>query len=157
MKKINYKKALLWGSIVLIIHMLIGNLFYMNPVVMDIFQKYEGHPTMKTMEAFGGMSNWIFMNAGFSVLYIVLLIILYVRLYECIPGKDWVKGISYGIIIGLVKALPEAFNQFMVFNYPTELIVVQLAIALLGLIIFGILLSVTFYKFSVIRYSNAKP
>jgi hypothetical protein len=37
MKKINYKKTLLWGAVVLIIHMLIGNLLYMNPFVMDIF------------------------------------------------------------------------------------------------------------------------
>lgn len=149
-KKINYQKALLWGAIVLIIHMLIGNLFYMNPFVMDIFQRYEGHPTMKSMEVFGGMSNWIILNAGFSVLYIVFLIILYCTIYESIPGKSWVKGISYGVLIGLIKAVPEAFNQFMVLNYPAELILVQLVIAILGLIIFGILLYVFFNKFKVI-------
>lgn len=149
-KKINYRKALLWGAVVLMLHMLIGNLFYMNPVVMDIFQRYEGHPTMKPVQVFGGMSNWIMLNAGFSVLYIIFLIILYSSLYESIPGKSWIKGLSFGLIIGLVKAIPEAFNQFMVFNYPTELILVQLVIAILGLIIFGILLWMFFNKFKVI-------
>lgn len=153
MKEINYKKAVLWGAIVLIIYMLIGNLFYLNPVVMDIFQQYEGHPSMKPMDAFGGMSNWIILNACFSILYIVFLIILYVKLFESIPGKGWIKGISYGIILGLVKAIPEAFNQLMVFNYPTELILVQLVIAILSLIIFGILISVAFNKFRVITYT----
>ena len=151
MKEINYKKAILWGAVVLIVYMLIGNLFYLNPVVMDIFQQYEGHSSIKPMDAFGGMSNWITLNACFSILYIVFLIILYVKLYESIPGRGWIKGISYGIIIGLVKAIPEAFNQFMVFNYPTELILVQLIIAILSILIFGILLSVIFNRFKVIR------
>lgn len=152
MKKINYKKALLWGAIVLIIHMAIGNLFYMNPYVMGIFQEFEGHPTMKPMEAFGGMSNWILLNAVFSIIYIVILIILFILFYESIPGKGWIKGLSFGLILAVVKAIPEAFNQFMVFNYPGILILVQLVIAILSLVIFGVLLSVIFNKFKVITH-----
>jgi len=152
MKIINYKKAFLWGTVVLIIHMAIGNLFYMNPLVMGIFQKFEGHPTMKSMEAFGGMTNWIMLTAIFSIVFIMILIALYLKLHESLPGKGWQKGLSFGLIIGLVKAIPEAFNQFMLFNYPTILILVQLINSVLSLIILGVLLSIFFNKFKVINY-----
>jgi len=152
MKTINHKKAFLWGAIVLIIHMAISNLFYMNPLVMNIFKEYEGHPTMKPMEVFGGLTNWIMLNAIFSIIFVAILILLYLKLYESIPGKGWKKGLSFGLIIAFVKAIPEAFNQFMVFNYPTVLILVQLVNAILSLIIFGILLSLFFNKFKVITY-----
>jgi len=96
--------------------MAIGNLFYMNPLVIDIFKKYEGHPAMKPMEVFGGITNWIMLNTIFSIIFIAILILLYLKLYEGIPGKSWKKGLSYGLIIGFVKVVPEAFNQFMLFN-----------------------------------------
>jgi hypothetical protein len=102
------------------------------------------------MYTVGGRSNWIIYNANFSVLYFVLLIVSYMKLYQGIPGKGWIKGLTFGISIGLIKAIPEAFNQFKIFNYPTELIIVQLVIALLGLLIFGVLLWVFFNKFKVI-------
>ena len=152
MKIINYKKAFLWGVIVLIVHMTIGNLFHMNPLVMDIFKKYEGHPTIKPMGIFGGMANWIMLNVIFSIIFTAILILLYLKLYESIPGKYWKKGLSFGLIIGLIKDVPEAFNQFMMFNYPSVLILVQLVNAILSLIILGIILSLFFNKFKVVAY-----
>lgn len=149
--KINYKKAIIWGIVVLIIDMIVGNLFYMNPIVMGIFEQYEGHPTMKPMEAFGGMGNWILLNALFSVFLIAIFIALYLLLYESIPGTGWKKGLSFGLMIGFIKAVPEAFNQWMLFVYPTILIQVQLINTLIGLVIFGILLAVIFEKFKVIE------
>ncbi|MGD2033600.1 MAG: hypothetical protein PVF73_00985 [Bacteroidales bacterium] len=149
--RVNTKKACLWGAIVLIIDMITGNLLYMNPAVMKIFQEFEGHPTIKPMEAFGGMSNWILLNASFSIIFIIILISLFVKLYESLPGNGWIKGLSFGLIVGIIKAVPEAFNQFMLFNYPTPLIIVQLVNTLLGLIIFGTLLGFFFTRFKVIE------
>ena len=150
MKTINYKKAFLWGIVVLIIDMLVGNLLYMNPLVMNLFEKFAGHPTMRSMEYFGGISNWIMINTIFSILFIIFLIVIFLKLYASIPGTGWKKGLVFGIIVGSIKAIPEAFNQYMLFNYPTSLILVQLINTLISLNIFGIVLASIFSKFKVI-------
>ena len=149
---INYKKVALWGTVVLIIDMIIGNLLYMNPIVSGIYSQYEGHSTMKSMDAFGGLSNWIMINVGFSIVFIAILISLYLLLFKSIPGTGWKKGLSFGLIIGIVKAVPEAFNQWMLFNYPTILTITQLINTIISLVIFGIILAAIFNKFNVITH-----
>jgi hypothetical protein len=148
---VNYKKAVIWGFVVIIIQMVVGNLLYQNPVVSGLFKQYEGHPSTKPMEHFGGLGNWLLLTFLFGIFFTVLIIGLYLLLYERIPGTGWQKGLSFGLMVGFIKAVPEAFNQWMIFDYPTILIVVQLINTLLGLIIFGILLAVIFEKLKVIE------
>lgn len=149
--EINYKKAITWGMVVLFVQMVAGNLLYMNPFVMNLFKQYENHPSIKPMDAFGGMSNWILLNSLFSIALIILFIAFYLLVYKSIPGYGWKKGLSFGLILGIVKAAPEAFNQWMLFTYPTTLIVIQLINTLISLIIFGIALGFVFDKFQVIK------
>lgn len=148
---INYKNAIVWGVVVLVVQMVIGNLLYMNPLVSGIFERYKGHPSIKPMDAFGGMGNWILLNLLFSVVLVVLFIALYLLIYRSLPGSGWQKGLSFGLILGVIKAAPEAFNQWMLFTYPTSLIIVQLANSIIGLMIFGIVLSLVYKKFRVVR------
>ena len=148
---INYKKAVIWGVVVLVIHMVVGNLLYMNPIVSGIYKQYEGHPSTKSFDYFGGIANYLLLTAVFSIFLIVIFIILYLLLYKSIPGKNWKKGLSFGLIISLIKAVPEGFNQWMLFNYPTILIITQLINTVIGLLIFGIILAAIFEKFDVIK------
>ena len=123
---INYKKAIIWGAIVWIIQMIISNLLYMNPIVMGINKQYEGHPTIKSFDFIGGLSNWILLTLLFGTFLTIVWIVLYLLFYRSIPGVRWRKGLFYGLIIGFIKAVPEAFNQWMLFVYPVPLILMQL-------------------------------
>jgi len=149
--KINIKKAILWGFVVIIIQMLISNLFYMNPIVAKINERFVGHPSLKTFDFIGGLVNWIMLTMVFGIILMIIWIILYRYTYIIIPGKGWIKGLIFGFILGLIKSVPEAFNQFMVINYPIPLIMVQLINTLLGLTIFGFLLGFFYSKFKVIE------
>ena len=148
--KINYKKAILWGIVVYIIDAILGNLLYMNPFVSGIFEQYSGHPSMKPMEAFGGLGNWLALTMLFGTFLIIIFIVLYLILYKGLPGKGWKKGLFFGAMIAFIKAVPEAFNQWMIFDYPNILIIIQMINTLVGLIIFGIALGFFFDKFKVI-------
>ncbi|MCK5137646.1 MAG: hypothetical protein KAR19_17810 [Bacteroidales bacterium] len=147
---IDYKKALLWGAIVWVIQMLVGNLLWMNPIVANINQQYAGHPTIKSFDFIGGMSNWILVTLLFGTVFIIVCIILYLILYRSLPGQGWKKGLFFGLMVGFIKAVPEAFNQWMLFVYPESLILVQLANTLIGFLIFGTLLGFFYKKFNVI-------
>lgn len=149
--KVNYKKAVLCGLLAIIINMVVGNLLYMNPIVAGIFKAYEGHPTMKPIEEFGGQGNWVLLNLLFGLALMIFFIILYFLLYKGLPGNDWKKGVFYGIMIAAIKAVPEAFNQWMLFVYPNKLILIQLANTLVSLILFGTYMGIIFEKFHVIE------
>ncbi len=47
--------------------------------------------------------------------------------------------------------MPEAFNQWMLFDYPTILILTQLLNTMLGLTIFGLILAAVVDKLQVIK------
>ncbi len=144
--QLNTKKAILWGSVVILIQMIVSNLFYMNPIVSKINQQFEGHCTIKNFDFLGGLGNWIVLTMVFGIILMIFWIFLFKYCYSCLPGKGWIKGLIFGITIGIIKSVPEAFNQWMTINYPTPLIVMQLINTFLGLLIFGSLLRFFYTK-----------
>lgn len=149
--KISYKRAVTAGLVVIALDMVVGNLLYMNPWVSGLYAQYKDHPSTKSMDYFGGMGNWLALTFLFGILFTVLVIWLYLLLYPSLPGRGWQRGLFYGLMIGIIKAVPEAFNQWMIFDYPTVLIVTQLTNTMLGLTIFGLFLAVVFEKFGVMK------
>ena len=148
--KINTKKAVLWGTVLIILQMIIGNILYMNPVVAQINKQFEGHHSIKSFDFLDGLGNWIILTMVFGIFLMIIWMFLYKLFYLSLPGKGWIKGLYFGIIIGFIKSVPEAFNQWMVIDYPTPLILVQLFNTFISLIIFGALLGFFFSKFNVI-------
>lgn len=149
--RVNTKKVFLWGAIIIIIQMIIGNVFYMNPIVAEVNKQFAGHVSIKSFDFVGGLGNWIFITMLFGILLMIFWIVLYRFCYSCLPGKNWIKGLVFGLVIGIIKSVPEAFNQWMTINYPTPLIIVQLVNTFLSLVIFGSLLGFFFAKFNVIE------
>lgn len=149
--KINYKKAILWGLVLYIIDAVVGGLLFMNPMVSGILDQYMGLPIMKPMDAIGGEGIWLSLMMLFNLFLIFIFISLYLILYKGLPGEGWKKGLFFGVMLALITAVPEAFNQWMIFEYPNILILLQLMNTLVGLIIFGIALGIIFDKFKVIK------
>ncbi|MEW6574363.1 MAG: hypothetical protein AB1374_12120 [Bacillota bacterium] len=120
--KLNMKRAILWSTILIIIQMALGNLLYMNPIVSSINKQFEGHPSIKSFDFIGGLGNWIVLTMVFGIILMIFWIFLYNLFYNSLPGKNWIKGLFFGLIIGFIKSVPEAFNQWMVIDYPVPLI-----------------------------------
>lgn len=148
--KINLKKVFLWGTVLVLIDMILGNILYMNPIVSAINKQFEGHPSIKSFDFIGGLGNWILVTMLFGIVLMIFWIYLYKILYQSLPGEGWQKGLYFGLIMGLIKSVPEAFNQWMVINYPVPLILVQLFNTFIGVLIFGTLMGFFFSKFKVI-------
>lgn len=149
--KLNTKKTVLWGAIVILLQMVLSNLLYMNPIVSKINKHFEGHSSIKTFDFFGGLGNWLTLTMIFGILLMIFWIFLYQKVYNYLPGKGITKGLFFGTIIGLIKSVPEVFNQWMVINYPLPLILVQLFNTFIGLVLFGGLMGFFFKKFNVIQ------
>lgn len=92
--RIHYKKAVLAGILVIIINMIIGNLLYMNPIVAGTYKAYEGHPSIQPMETFGGEVQWVLLTLAFRLILTIFFMILYLGLYNGLPGTAGKKGCS---------------------------------------------------------------
>ena len=155
MIKIYFGKVLLWGGVSMICSMIVGNVLYMNPLVRRIFKKHQGHPSQKSMDFIGGQARWILVTMIFGICLGILFIALYLLLYQSLPGTPIFKGLFFGTMIFLIKAVPEAFNQWMIFNYPNILILVQLINSFIGLILsYGIIMPFLFSRFRVLEIIN---
>ncbi len=86
---IDYKKAVIAGLIAIALDMVVGNLLYMNPWVSGLYAQYEGHPSTKSMDYFGGLGNWLGLTFLFSILFTALIIWLYLLLNPSLPGHGW--------------------------------------------------------------------
>ena len=87
----------------------------------------------------------------FHVLYLSACIYLYILFYRSIPGSGWNKRLIFGLIIGVMKHTPEAFNQWTLIVYPGQLILLQLINGVLSLVIFGALLAIILEKSESIK------
>lgn len=78
--KLETKKAVLWGTIVIILQMILSNLLYMNPIVSKINKQFEGHPSIKKGNGKSSFrscgercqSSWSKRNGRFWSLYAIL-------------------------------------------------------------------------------------
>lgn len=139
--RVNWKKAVLLSAIVYVIDAVIGNLLWLNPLVTGISAAYAGHPGTRSIDYFGGIGNWLALNMLFSLVLIGWITMLFVVLYPGLPGQGWQKGIFFGLMLATLKAVPEAFNQFMIFDYPTIMIVIQLINTSIGMLVIGLALA----------------
>ena len=137
-------KAVLWGLVILVINMIIGNVLYMNPLTAKIFKSYEGNQTMKTVDDFGGTGKYVGLNMLSGTFIIIVYLVIFLTVYPILPGNWLIKGLIFGIAIVCVKAIPEAFNQYMLVRYPVKLIRVQLMNSIVSTLLFGIYTSLIY-------------
>jgi hypothetical protein len=148
--KINYAGAVFWGFVITAFGMYLGNYLYTNPVVSRILTRYEGIPVMGSGGFFSAQGSPFLPQVIFGLIFSAVIIGLYLMLYESIPGTGWKKGLAFGLMIGVVKAVPEAFYQWAIYKSPAILIETHLANSFISLVVFCVLLSAAFERFKVI-------
>jgi len=149
--KIDNKKIAIWGAIIILLQMGVYSAIWLNPYVSSIFLQFADNPAVKPYDYFGGLDNWIQIRMIYNVIFLAVLIKVFLMFYENIPGSGWKKGVCFGLIITLVKTVPEAFNKWTLIVYPEELIILQLVNGALGLVIFGVLVATTYGRFFMVN------
>lgn len=150
---IDKKKAIIWGLIAIILQMGIFSALWLNPIVSGINDQFINDPAVIPYEYFGDLDEWMKIRTIYNIFILAVLVNLFLMFYEKIPGKGWVKGIWFGLIISTVKVFPEAFNKWTLVVYPNELILLQFVNGYVGLIIFGVMLAILFRRMSVIKHT----
>jgi len=148
---VNYKKAVIGSIIVIVLQMFVFYLLWMNPMARDLSAQFTDHPIIKPYEFVGGQDNWLMLRTIFHIVFLSSFIYLYLFFYNTIPGAGWKKGLCFGLLIAALTHIPEAFNQWTLIAYPSQLILLQLINGAVALAIYGILVSIIFKKMNVIK------
>lgn len=147
-------KAILWGSIAILAQMGFFYIIWMNPLVNGISIQFSNHPAVKPYEYFGGLDNWMFLRTVFLIAILAIFIKFFLLFYSNLPGEGWKKGLYFGLILCILKAIPDAFNKWTLIVYPDELIILQLINGVIGYVFFGVVVSMLFCRFGVVRVTN---
>ena len=95
--------------------------------------------------------NFVMLNIAAGVFLNVLYVILFSIMRGRLPNSWPAAGLLFGVLVILVKAAPEAWNQYLNINYPVQLILTQLTNSSIGIIATGIVLSLAWTRWPVIR------
>lgn len=149
--RIDGKKAVIWGFVAIALQMGVYYAIWMNPYVNDISLQFADHPTVKPYDYFGGLDNWMQMRTLYNIVILAILIKLFLIFYTNIPGNGWQKGLWFGLMLGVIKVIPSAFNTWTLVVYPDELITLQLINGVIGYVAFGIIIAAIYHYFDVIK------
>lgn len=142
-----WKRALVSGFVAWLIgYAVLGNILFMNPLAADLYAKYATQLCSKPVESFGGLMPWlgVMMLGGLAAW--LMLGAIYSILYKSIPGKGWMKGLSYGLILFLVSDVTVTFNSWLLHSYPEVILLLELGNAFIGTVVGGIVLAIAYEK-----------
>lgn len=142
--------ALVLIGIVFLAGAVIGNLLYMNPFVANLYAQRAGHPGLKPWQEFGSLQAFIMMNMAAGVFLSILYVILFSLIRDRLPSSAFAAGLIFGLLVILVKAAPEAWNQYLNINYPPELILTQLVNSVIGILAMTVILSFAWLKWPAV-------
>jgi hypothetical protein len=141
--------AIILFAIVFLADAVIGNLLYMNPLVSGLYAAHAGHPGMKQWQTFGPLFNFIMMNMLAGLVLSAVYVVLFSLVRNSLPPSSILSGLAFGVLVILVKAAPEAWNQYLNINYPVKLILMQLINSSLSILLTGVILGLAWRKWPV--------
>lgn len=139
-KRVGWSKFLLWSVIT-------GVLF----LILDMFVAIASAPVMSD---YAGLPIWkvpVDSTAGmvFDLINGVLLVTVYVIIEKCLPGKNWVKGLNYGVIVGLFRVVMMSFSTYVMYNIPLIIILTNTVAGFFEIILLCVLLVIIGQKLKI--------
>lgn len=143
----DFKKLIVIGLIVGIIAFLVGSVLYMNPWVAEIYAQHADWPGNQSMDAFGGVINWLFLMMAGGMVSTVFLAFLYHYTEKGIKlSPVWKKGLFFGFLYWLVSTLPQIYNTWLLYSRAVFILQLELVFGLIGSLVAGVLLAILYKK-----------
>ena len=70
-----------------------------------------------------------------------LLALIYAVIHGCLPGRGWVKGLSYGLIVWALRVVMWAFSTYVMTDMPPLTIGINVVTGLIEVLVLGIVIA----------------
>ncbi len=139
-KETNIRRTLIAGFIMGIAFLVLDIVSFANPLVASISTPYMNLPIWKfTNPTAPGTSNISFLPFIFELVNGILLVEIWFLINKSIPGKGWMKGLNYGVLVGLFRVVMGAFSTYVMYTVPDLVLVTNSFVSFIEILILGIL------------------
>jgi len=137
MKEIDWKKGIIAGIvagiIILIVGMISGYLFSADyAITPQLWKPMTG--------------NWWYYMAAIDIIEGIIYGLVFTMLYDGLPGKGWMRGLNYGLILWFVGTIPGMLMTYSTMAVPDTLVASWLFGGLISLAIAGSAIAVVYDK-----------
>ena len=73
-----------------------------------------------------------------------LLALIYAVIHACLPGRGWVTGLSYGLIVWALRVVMWAFSTYMMTDMPPATIGITVGTGLIEVLILGVVIALVY-------------
>lgn len=127
---VNIFQSLFAAGVATIVWFFIGAVVYMNPIVDNIYKKYEDHPSVKNRK---DIKKFIINTFLFSILIqCVLFAFVYQYIQPVLPGALLMNTVLFGGILIAVKIIPRFFDMWVQSQYPPMLLGIEIINGAIG-------------------------
>ena len=129
----NWKRFVIAGFVASILFLLLDAIFGMLSGIIG--QQVFGIPASQPDSAK--------MTAGvlFELVNGFILALIYAVIYTALPGKGWLKGISYALIVWGLRVVMWAFSTYMMTNMSPVLISITVVTGLIEMLVICIVIA----------------
>ena len=115
---------------------IIGGALYMNPAVAKMYKDAEDSPALKKWP---NASKYIGLQYVGILIQCLLWAFVFAVIKSALPGNAWAKGLSFGLILVVMKIFPRFFDMWIQTAYPNKLLAVEFINGTIGSFIIALI------------------
>lgn len=140
LKETNIRRTLIAGFIMGIAFLVLDIVSFANPLMTLISAPYASLPIWKFSNPTApGTSNIPFLSLIFELINGILLVEVWFLINKSIPGKAWMKGLNYGVLVGLFRVVMGAFSTYVMYTVPDLVLITNSFVSFIEILVLGIL------------------
>lgn len=140
LKSTDVCRTLTCGAVLAIAFLVLDVLSFANPLVTSIIAPYAGLSIWKfTNPTAPGVSNIFFLPFLFELINGILLAEVWFLINKSLPGKGWMKGLNYGVLVGLFRVVMGAFSTYVMYTVPDIVLITTGFVSFIEILILGVL------------------
>jgi hypothetical protein len=91
-----------------------------------------------------GLDAKIKLGLVFELINGFLLALIYALIHACLPGRGWIKGVSYGLIVWALRVVMWAFSTYMMTDMAPAKIGITVGTGLIEVLVLGVAIAVVY-------------
>jgi hypothetical protein len=134
----NVKRLVLAGVVAAVLFLVLDMVFGMAGgwIVAQISGQPIGQPA--------GIEAKVGLGLLFELINGFILAAIYAVIHPCLPGRGWVKGLSYGFLVWALRVVMWAFSTYMMTELSPLLIVVTVVTGLIEVLVLGVAIAAVY-------------
>ena len=92
----------------------------------------------------GGIESKMIAGLVFELINGFVLAVVYAIVHSCLPGAGWIKGLSFGVLVWMLRVVMWAFSTYMMTGMSPVTISITVVTGLVEMLIIGVAMALIY-------------